>query len=103
MKKLSLFILMALFLSSAEAVFAKDARPADRREMTAAEQARLSQITRRVEEIRNMDFSTLSRTDRRELKKELQELKKEARVMKGGVYLSVGAIIIIILVLILIL
>ena len=103
MKKFSLFALLALFLFSAGDVLARDNKPVNTREMTTEEQSRVDQITRRVEEIRAMDLMSLSRTDRKELKKELQELKKEAKVMKGGVYLSVGAIIIIILVLILIL
>lgn len=65
--------------------------------------ARLAEIKTRVIEIRGIDRSTLTKADRKALKKELREMNKEARAMKGGVYLSVGAIIIIILVLILIL
>jgi hypothetical protein len=45
----------------------------------------------------------LSRDEKKALKAELKNLKQEARAMGGGVYLSVGAIIIIILLLILIL
>ena len=56
-----------------------------------------------VEEIKKMDKSDLSRAEKKELRKELRELKSQARAMGGGVYLSVGAIIIIILLLILIL
>jgi hypothetical protein len=103
MKKISLFLLLSLFVFSAEGVLANESKPAEPRELTAEQQARLNQISRRVEEIRAMDFRSLNRSDRQELKNELKELKKEAKVMKGGVYLSVGAIIIIILVLILIL
>lgn len=65
--------------------------------------ARLEEIRSRVNEIRSMDKSTLTRAERKALKKELREMNKEARTMKGGVYLSIGAIIIIILLLILIL
>lgn len=65
---------------------------------------RVTEIKRRVEEIKAMDKSHLSRQERKELRKELKEMKSEARAITGGgVYLSVGAIIIIILVLILIL
>lgn len=103
MKKFSLFLLFALLFASSEMVMAKEGRPADKKELTAQQQVQLAEITRRVEEIRAMDLGSLNRQDRKELKNELQELKKEAKVMKGGVYLSVGAIIIIILVLILIL
>lgn len=72
--------------------------------MTDAEkQARMQQLKLRAEEIRDMDKSELSRAERKALKKEVREMKRETRQMKGGVYLSVGAIIIIILLLILIL
>lgn len=84
------------------AVLAND-KKAVKDELTTEQQVRLNQIIRRVDEIRAMDKSALSRLERKELKSELLQLKKEAKVMKGGIYLSVGAIIIIILVLILIL
>lgn len=64
---------------------------------------RLEEIETRVTEIKEMDKTTLSRTERRALKKELKEMNRESKVIGGGVYLSVGAIIIIILLLILIL
>ncbi|MXV15508.1 hypothetical protein [Hufsiella ginkgonis] len=72
-------------------------------ELTEQQQVRIQEIKQRVEEIKSMDKSSLSREERKELKSELKAMKKEARAMGGGVYLSVGAIIIIILVLILIL
>lgn len=79
----------------------KTTRPAT--ELTTEQQAKLDKITTRVEEIRQMDKSQLSRTEKRELRKELKEMKNQAKAIGGGVYLSVGAIIIIILLLILIL
>ena len=66
------------------------------------ENPRLEEIKRRVEEIKNMDRSSLTRSERKALKKELRELSREGKKITG-VYLSVGAIIIIILLLILIL
>ena len=65
--------------------------------------ARLEEIRVRVTEIKEMDRSSLSRTERKALRKELRSMNKESKEMRGGVYLSVGAIIIIILLLILIL
>lgn len=64
--------------------------------------ARIDAIRLRVEEIKGMEKSALTRTEKKELKKELRELKKAAEAVRG-VYLSIGAIIIIILLLILIL
>ena len=74
----------------------------ERRGNSAANKARLEEIKMRVNEIKEMDKSNLTKAEKKSLKKELKGLKKEARA-KGGVYLSVGAIIIIILLLILIL
>jgi|SRR5690606_6954885 len=67
-----------------------------------ARKTRAEEIKTRVHEIKSMDKSTLTKSEKKALKKELKDLKKEARQSKG-VYLSVGAIIIIILLLILIL
>lgn len=70
--------------------------------LPASENPRLIEIKNRVNEIKDMDRSSMTRVERKALRKELRELNKEARAVKG-VYLSVGAIIIIILLLILIL
>jgi hypothetical protein len=71
---------------------------------TEQKQARVEEIKARVNEIKAMDKSELTKQDKKELRTELKGLKHEANALGGGgVYLSVGAIIIIILVLILIL
>jgi len=65
---------------------------------------RMTEMRERVKEIKELDKSGLSRQEKKELKKELREMNKEARAFgERGVYLSVGGIIIIILLLILIL
>ncbi len=69
----------------------------------AQKEAKLQAIKTRVEEIKAMDKSQLSKEEKKELKSELKSMKAQARGLGGGIYLSVGAIIIIILVLILIL
>lgn len=69
----------------------------------AQKQAKLEAIKERLDEIKAMDKSQLSKEQKQELKAELKTMKAEARAAGGGIYLSVGAIIIIILVLILIL
>lgn len=57
----------------------------------------------RLEEIKNMDKSEMTRSEKKELRKEVRSIKSELRSTGNGVYLSVGAIIIIILLLILLL
>ena len=65
---------------------------------------RMAEMRNRVEQIKALDRSSLSKEERKALRKELRDMNKEARAFgERGVYLSVGAIIIIILLLILIL
>lgn len=102
MKKQIYFLAAAFMLMLATpSVMANDAKA--KPEMTERQVARMEEISRRVEEIKGMDRSQLSRQDRNDLRNELLKMKKEAKVTSGGVYLSVGAIIIIILILILLL
>lgn len=68
-----------------------------------ADVATLNTLVTRVNEIQNMDKTNLSSTEKKELKKELKLMKHQADGLGRGVYLSVGALIIIILLLILIL
>lgn len=59
------------------------------------------QIENRLVEIRNLSKTNLTSVEKKDLRKEVKSLRREAR--GNGIYLSVGAIIIIILLLILIL
>jgi hypothetical protein len=63
----------------------------------------VQQMLQRLQEIKAMDKSEMSRSEKRDLRKEVRGIKKEMKRANQGVYLSVGAIIIIILLLILIL
>lgn len=99
MKK-QIYFLLTAFLLATTSVMANDVK--SKPEMTENQVVRAGEISRRVEEIKNMDRSELSRQERKALRNELLDMKKEAKAMSGGVYLSVGAIIIILLVLILI-
>lgn len=65
------------------------------------EQAEMQVLMNRLEEINNMDKSELKPQQKKELRSEVKEIKKKMAEASGGVYLSVGAIIIIILLLIL--
>jgi hypothetical protein len=61
------------------------------------------QLLLRLENIKKMDKSSMTRIEKRDLRKEVKSIKKEMKAISGGVYLSVGAIIIVILLLILLL
>ena len=62
---------------------------------------RAAYLEKRLEEIRDMDKSKLSRKEKKALRAEVKAIKKEAADISGGVYLSVGAIILIVLLIIL--
>jgi hypothetical protein len=67
-------------------------------------EARMAIMKERVKEIKAMDKSKMTKQERKALRVELRNMNKEARSMGyNGVYISVGALIIIILLLILIL
>ena len=66
-------------------------------------QAEASRLQNRLEEIKAMDKSELSATEKKELRREVRSIKKELAATGGGVYLSVGAILLIVLLLILLL
>jgi hypothetical protein len=71
--------------------------------VTAAQAERTKVITARLYEIKQMDKSSMSASEKKTLRKEVKEMKKEMREGNGGIYLSVGAVIIIILLLIILL
>ncbi|HZI68278.1 MAG: hypothetical protein ACTHNG_03740 [Ginsengibacter sp.] len=97
-KKIIPVMLMAFLISFVTPTFATNVTPVKKE---VPKEVRAQQIENRLIEIRNMDKSNLSRADKKELRKEVKGLKKEAR--HAGIYLSVGAIIIIVLLLILLL
>ena len=120
MKKLTYCIMTVFFLlsfiptqlkaetekSAATAVTSKTVESTDVNATTianAAADAKAETELARLEEIKAMDKSNLSASERKALRKEVIAMKKESKEMNGGVYLSVGAIIIVILLLILIL
>ncbi len=60
-------------------------------------------IVQRVSEIQAMDLASLSPAEKKALRKELKQLKRDSDGLDSRIYISVGAAIIIILLLILIL
>ena len=62
----------------------------------------ISRLTKRVEEIRNMDKSELSSSERAELRKELKETKKNVKNSGGTIYIG-GATLILLIILIILL
>jgi ferredoxin-fold anticodon binding domain-containing protein len=104
MKTISKFQVLLLVLSMAVTV-PSFANPNEKTPITntAEENAKVEVMVNRIKEIRDMDKSELSRVERKALRKEVRDIKATLKAGNNGVYLSIGAIIIIILLLILIL
>lgn len=60
-------------------------------------------LNARLTEIKEMDKSNLSATEKKELRQEVRAIKSELKDISGGVYLSIGAILVVVLLLILLL
>ena len=67
------------------------------------ESAAANALLARLAEIKAMDKSNMSFSEKRKLRKETRAIKSELKALSGGVYLSVGAIVVIVLLLILLL
>lgn len=68
-----------------------------------ANEVRVMEMKQRVEEIRAMDMSKLSTSDRKAVKHELKDMKKELNQMGPVVIISAGALILIIILILLLL
>ena len=103
MKNIFKCAFLIFFITLAPALQSKDfvpVRVSDRTEtLDAAEAQRLIE---RLEEIKAMDKTSITRSEKRALRLEVKNSQKKLN-SGGGVYLSVGALIIIILLLIILL
>ena len=99
MKKIAYFLSLALlFTSLAPAAMAKDGEnKPENKEMSPEDKARLDELDSRFLEIKAMDFKSMEKRERKEIRKELRENNKEAKERGSGIYISTGAIIIILL------
>ncbi len=64
---------------------------------------RVQQMSERLQEIKAIDKSSLTKSEKKELRTEVVEIKKEMKAVSGGVYISVGALILILILLIILL
>lgn len=62
--------------------------------------AEVKVLLNRLEEIKAMDKSELNSSEKKELRKEVRKINAELRSTGNGIYISVGAIIIILLLII---
>lgn len=105
MKKLTVYLaIVALSLAiPAHSRADTDRSPSSMPLSNSVESAGARALLERLDEIKAMDKSTLSLNEKKALRKEVRSIKKELRANNGGVYLSVGALLLVIVLLILLL
>lgn len=96
-------LLVIMMIAMATPTFANVAEPANITTPIETPEAKIARLTQRIDEIKAMDKSKMSRGERKALKKEVREIRDEVKALSGGVYISIGAILVIILLLILLL
>ncbi len=104
MKNLLKAVLLVIFITVAQTSQSKDlagnSRLTNHSETMYAAEAQ--KLTSRLEEIKAMDKSSMTRTEKKALRKEVKAIRKSMD-SSGGIYLSVGAVILIIVLLIILL
>jgi peptidoglycan hydrolase CwlO-like protein len=102
MKRTIFFVIVMIFTMSSTIAIA-----ADRKSNSAATENKLSEVeinrlTNRAEEIRDMDKTSMTVKENRELKKEAREIDKNVAKSGGTVYIG-GATLILLIILIILL
>jgi hypothetical protein len=106
MKKIALYLMTIIaFLSFMpnQSMASPETNAETTEKVEKVESAETKVMISRLEEIKSMDKSNMSSQEKKALRKEVRSIKKSLAQLNGGVYLSVGAIIIIVLLLILLL
>ncbi|CAM4162640.1 hypothetical protein [Flavobacterium weaverense] len=105
MKKVTFYLMMMVLSLGVipTQVFAAEKNPTSISNTPKEVPAEVKVMLNRLEEIKAMDKSSLNSAERKELRKEVRTIKADLKSSGNGVYLSIGAIIIIVLLLILLL
>ena len=104
MKKTALCIMalgLSLTFQPLQSIAAAKVAPSSMTTSTDPEAVKV--LVLRLNEIKNMDKTNLTASEKKGLRKELKSLKREIRSSNRGIYLSIGAVIIIILLLVILL
>lgn len=105
MKKIILFVLILMFSVGTLTVLgattdrknAPDKPAVPNKTENKLSEEEMSRLTNRVEEIRDMDKTTMTVKEKRELKNELKAIKKTVNNDGGYVYIGTAALILIII------
>lgn len=102
MKKVIVFVVLAIAFIPVSAKASAPGTPATSIS-TGTEPVEVKAMLDRLEVINGMDKSALRPAERKALRKEVRSIKKELASNGGGVYLSVGALLLVIILLIILL
>jgi len=83
----SLIMLISIALPASSAILSE---PVKTTSATNTENPRAQALLERLNNIKEIDKSEITRLERKSLRKEVREIKKEMKEVSGGVYLSVG-------------
>lgn len=103
MKKSRLFSMVLTVLLTSAALLSNATTTDPSIKTTPIETPELKAMVSRLNEIDKMDKSGLSRAERKALRKEVRSIKDNVREVGGGVYISVGALLLAIILLIILL
>lgn len=105
MKKITFYLMMMVLSLSVvpTQMYAAEKTPSAISSTPKEIPAEVKVLLDRLDEIKAMDKSALNSSEKKELRKEVRAIKAELKSSGNGVYLSVGAIIIVLLLLILLL
>lgn len=103
MKKTIKFLLVTSLLSLFAPILSYATNEKEVVETTVVVPAEAQKLISRLEEIKAMDKSTLTKPEKKKLRKEVRTINKSLRVVNGGIYVSVGAIILVALLLVILL
>ncbi|WP_319478824.1 hypothetical protein [uncultured Draconibacterium sp.] len=109
MKKAIFFVIVMILAMSSAMAFAspKDVKTDAEKSAVPVKtenklsEAEITRLTKRVEEIRDLDKSEMNTKERKELRKELKEIKKNVKNSGGTVVISGAALVLIIILIIL--
>lgn len=105
MKKSTIWItaslLFMIFIPSLSSQAATVTKPTPTHSVSASDAAEVKAIMARLDEIKAMDKSRLSSSEKKQLRKEVRASRERMKEVGGGVYISAGVIIIILLLIIL--
>ncbi len=104
MKKSIICAMILVFTLStfATPVMASERNPISRTTLPEDAPIEVRIMVDRLHEIKEMDKSDLSRAEKKELRKEARAIKSALRATGNGIYISVGALLVIIIIILLI-